>query len=206
MQMTVELELMMKALGYTPEWLDFGIVTEEYLREQYMEYLRSDEDNQDRHLEEHGRKRAFHDFIVARHALTDDEITRILQLKDDGPDCCDLRVDRVADMIWRGILTDSQMADLGRLPEVHEAPLQHMYLRECRWRRLQSEGLTPEVFREIADSGDGELQRAVLSRSDVGRDHVAWLAEHGANKAVRNVAKQLLKSRSLRKKAGDARP
>ena len=166
---------------------------------QYAEYLSSDDKNQ-----EHYRARAFEAFLFAYRAITNDQVEQVLRLRDDGPDRCDLRVGRIGDMIWSGILSDTQIADLARLPEVHEAPLQRNYVRQCLVRRLRVEGLTPETFREIADTRDSELQRVVLSRDDLCRDHVLWLAENGANKAVRNIAKQLLQSRSLRKKADDA--
>jgi hypothetical protein len=198
---SVELRLILKTLGYTPEWFDLGVVTEEYVRVQYAQYLSSDE-----RYEEHYRARAFYDYMVAHRALTDGQIDRILQLKDDGPDRCDLRDNRITEMIVSGVLSDAQIAGLARLPEVHRAPIQRRYVRECLLRRLRSKGLTPEVFCEIADSGDGELQRVVLTRDDLCPEHVLWLAEHGANKAVRNVAKQLLQSRTLREKADDAKP
>jgi hypothetical protein len=200
MRMTAELELMLKMLGYTPEWFDLGVISEESLRAQYAEYISSDDKNQ-----EHYRARAFEAFLFAHRALTDDQVEQVLRLKDDGPDGCDLRIGRISGMIWSGVLSDTQMADLAQLTEIHESPLQRGYVRECMLRRLRSEGLTSNVFRAIVDSGDSELQRVILSRGDLCRDHVVWLTEHGANKAVRNIARQLLQSHSLREKPDDAK-
>ena len=69
----------------TQEWLEAGVVDEEYLRRQYEEYLHSDDKNQ-----EHYRAGAFSRFLANKQSLSDAELEAILHLRDEGPDQCDL--------------------------------------------------------------------------------------------------------------------
>ena len=41
------IETILRQLGYTREWLEVGVVDEECLRQQYEEYLHSDDKNQE---------------------------------------------------------------------------------------------------------------------------------------------------------------
>ena len=97
----MELAEIIKALGYTREWLEWDIVDEPYLQAQYAEYSRSDDKNQ-----EHYRCGAFNDFLKRRSGLTDDQVDKIFRLTDNGPDRCDLSDNRLYALISSGILSD----------------------------------------------------------------------------------------------------
>ena len=193
----MDISTALRSLGYTPLWLDLGIVSPEFVLAQIAELEQSKDKNQ-----EHYRCEGFQVFLDSRESLTDEEIEGILRLTDDGPDRCDLRTDRIIGVIHSDLLTDQQLDQLGALPEVREAPIQRRYERARLYRRLRREGLSDGVFRMIVDSRDSELQRRIIERPDLSRKHVESLAKSGCNKKIRNVAAQLLRSRRFRQPGG----
>jgi hypothetical protein len=64
-------------------------------------------------------------------------------------------------------------------------------------RELASTGLTEETFDRFVSDGDAEVHRALLSRAELSRAQFEVLRDRGANKAIRNVAKNELRSRDL---------
>lgn len=188
-----KLEIIMNELGYTEGWLRLGVVDTLFLEHQYAEFQNSD----DKHPE-HYRCRAFAGFLKQRRRLSDDEIEAIFKLTDNGPDGCDLRVNRIMELLLSQLLTDDQLSDLMRFPEVDEPPIQKLYRRLLLLRRLAAEGLSDDVFHAVCESRDSTLYGTLLSRSDLCRKHVQWLAEAGGNRSVRNQAKQMLESQRFR--------
>ena len=85
----MDLDAIVRQLGYTEAWIACGIVDEPFLREQYAEYLCSEDKNQ-----EHYRAQAFASYLANVEALPDDVLDSILLLADLGPDGCDLSDDR----------------------------------------------------------------------------------------------------------------
>jgi hypothetical protein len=189
----MELAEIIKALGYTREWLEWDIVDEPYLQAQYAEYCRSDDKNQ-----EHYRCGAFNDFLKRRSGLTDDQVDKIFRLTDNGPDRCDLADNRAIALIHSGVLSDEQhFAMATRHPRVLAPPIQRMYQRETLLRKIRQSGIA-ETFGETQASGDREVQCFLLEHPDLAREHLKWLAESGANKAIRNRAAALLGSKRFR--------
>ncbi len=146
---------------------------------------------------EHYRHGAFSDFLQSKNEVSDDEVTAIFNLEDNGPDKCDLHENRVLELIRSGILDDEQFESISRYPEVLERPIQKRYLRERLLRKIYRHSVT-ECFEEIKKCKDAQVQRFVLTRNDIELEHVNWLATNGINKKVRNISLQLLNSRRFR--------
>lgn len=186
-------EQIARELGYTSEWLAWGVVDEAYLRAQYDLYTRDDDKNQ-----EHYRCAAFRDFLCRQLHVTDDLIDKVFRLTDDGPDRCDLRRNRICELLLSGCLSDEQHFALAqRHPEVHEPPLQKVYQRESLLRKIRRSGVAAN-FAEIQAYGDRDVQLALLEHAELEREQLVWLAEHGANKAIRNRAGQRLRTDRFR--------
>jgi hypothetical protein len=184
-----------RQLGYTDQWLEWGFIDEAYLRAQYDEFLQSDDKNQ-----EHYRCKAFYDFLSRKEHLTDVAIDNIFRLTDDGPDGCDLQTDRISELIFSGVLSDEQHFALGnRHPVVREPPLQKRYERETLLRQIRRTGL-PKNFAAIQATRDGAIHLCLLEHPEVTRQHLQWLASAGANKSIRNRADALLRSKRFRER------
>lgn len=57
-------------------------------------------------------------------------------------------------------------------------------------RELQHDFPSPELFKRCIDNGDGVVHRALLESIQISQEQLQELAEHGANRAVRNMASQ----------------
>ena len=187
------IEAILRELGYTREWLEAGVVDEECLRQQYEEYLHSDDKDQ-----EHYRAGAFSQFLQNKDSLSDAELEAILHLRDEGPDGCDLSEGRILGLLYSHLLSDEQHEELSRYFLSIEPGYENQYVRERIARRMWSEGLTDEVCEDIKGSSDSVLHRGMLEHEEVDREHLLWLEEHGGNKAIRNRARQMLNSRRFR--------
>ena len=185
----------LKRLGYTREWLDYGIITTEYLIAQHLEIESSEDQNA-----EHYRCGAFEDFLKSKAALTETDIVNIFKLKDDGPDLCDLHIDRIHSLIYSGILNDNQLLSLNSYPEVTEAPLQKLYNRECLIRKINELGIEA-CFCDIKQSNDPNIHKYILNLPELELNHINWLSKNSTNKKVRNIATQLSNSKKYRTSA-----
>ena len=182
-----------KQLGYTDQWLEWGIVDEAYLRAQHAEYVHSEDKNQ-----EHYRCRAFLDFVRRNSRLTDGVIDKIFRLTDSGPDGCNLTTNRIIELILSGILTNEQHFALAdRHPSVLERPIGKLYQRESLLRKIRRSGLSAN-FSEIQGCSDSAIQLILFEHPDLTREHLQWLKDNGANKSIRNRADAMLRSNRFR--------
>lgn len=189
----MDLETILAELGYTRDWLAVGVVDETFLREQYAEFCRSEDKNQ-----EHYRNGAFVSFLHRIASLSGEELSTLLNLTDNGPDRCDLAIERAIELLASGILTDEQLFGLAeRHPRVLTPPLRKRYLREVLMRRIRRTGLEAN-FSEVQGLLDSTVQREILDHSELTRAQLEWLASHGLNKAIRNRATELLQCRRFR--------
>ena len=154
------IEMIMAELGYTRQWMDLGVVDTDFLLRQYEEYRTAEDKNQ-----EHYRCGAFSLFLSTKRDIRDDEIAAVFALTDARPDSCDLRVNRIIDLIVSGLLSDAQLDALSRFPEVHEAPIERRYLREGLLRKLRREGLTDGVFAAITQTQDSLTRTSGLAET-----------------------------------------
>lgn len=184
----------LKHFGYTENWVRLGIVTPSELQKQITEFDASDDKNK-----EHYRCRAFLVFLDRVVSIPDELLEGILLLTDSGSDECDLAISRAFDLVDSGLLSDLQLHRLAKHPEYsdHQSftlTIKRILLR----RRLAVEGLTDRIFREVCELNDYGTLQSLLGRDDLDRDHVVWVAQHGCNKRLRNVATQMLQSRRFR--------
>ncbi|MDP6542520.1 MAG: hypothetical protein QGH60_00930 [Phycisphaerae bacterium] len=190
--MDTDIDKALARLGYDREWISSGIISEQFLLAQYAEIQMSDDDNA-----EHYRCGAYRNYIQSKQALSDDEIDNIFALTDCGPDGEDLRLNRVIELVRSGLLTAEQFGELGNRSEVHQPPVDKVYARHEILRAIDERGLA-ETFERIKQTQDSWVHERVLEHPDLVSEQVVWLAQNGANKRIRNVAKQLSKSRRFR--------
>ena len=180
------IEKALKRLGYTTDWLDLEIITEELLCEQLIEINQSDDNNA-----EHYRHRTFNVFIDRQTYLTDIQLEKILQLMDNGPDKTDLHISRIISLIYSGLLNNAQFEKLSQYNEVLNNPIQKLYLRTKLIRNIKQYGLL-DYFDQVAEIKDSAVHEFALSRKDLSSDHLLWLSRYACNKKLRYQAKQLI--------------
>lgn len=175
-------------LGYTSDWFDLGIITDELVLSQYKQINHSKDSNA-----EHYRHKSFTQFLDTQTQLSDATIEGILQLIDNGPDRCDLHVQRVTALIYSGLLTDSQFQQLSQYKQILEDPIHKIYTITKLIRTIKKHGLD-NYFDQVVAIKDSVLHEFVLTRKDLNRSHVLWFSQYGCNKKVRSCAKKILTS------------
>jgi hypothetical protein len=175
----------MQHLGYTPAWLELGIISPALLLEQWRVLQTSDDQNP-----EHYRHAAFLAFLKQRKDFTDSQVQDLVQLEDG--DQHDLRQVRMIALLHVQTLSSAQRQWLATRADWQNNNVQKIVRRQIILESLQENNLTPEVFAAIQTSQDARLHDAVLVRQDLTREHLAWLAEFGQSKAIRNRAKRKL--------------
>jgi hypothetical protein len=190
--MSPNLEIIQQHLGYTPAWLEVGVVTPALLLEQWQVFQGSDDQNP-----EHYRHGAFMAFLESRSGFTDAEVEQLHALEDG--DEHNLRQGRVVALLHSKKLSPSQRHWLVTRDEWRENKVvQKIVLRQKTLESLHEHGLTQDIFAMVQTSQDAVLHETVLVSHDVAREHLLWLAKFGQNKAIRNRANEKLQSQQFR--------
>ncbi|WP_413664604.1 hypothetical protein ACG1BZ_04795 [Microbulbifer sp. CNSA002] len=121
------------------------------------------------------------------------ELSTIFELKDNGPDKCNLHENRIVKLIHSNILPDSRLDWIVQYRETSERPVQKKYFREKLTREVENSSVS-ECFEEIKLCGDIYIQEYIILRSVLKAEHVKWLTKNGSNRKLRNIAKELLNS------------
>ena len=182
----------LQKLGYTSSWIEFGIISNEYLLSQYDEIQNSEDQNT-----EHYRCGGFSNYLNSKEYLTNIEIDNIFKLTDNGPDLCNLHIDRIHQLLYSDILNNEQLFSLIKYTEVSEPPIQKLYNRKCLLRKIELNGVDSS-FDEIMKSNDPDIHRFILSLPDIKLHQIKWLSINSNNKKVRNIATQLSKNKKYR--------
>jgi hypothetical protein len=188
-----DLKPILDKLKYSQQWLDYGLLDEAYLLAQGIRFDASDDKNT-----EHYRYDAFKAILSERTVLDDailENIVHLSQLDADqgmGQAALILLVD------WPN-LTDLQLDLLYTHPAFSSPVVQRRIQRVHLLRQLRTSGLTNELFDSSILSRDEVVHRELLGRQDISRQQLERLREQGANKAIRNIAKQRLASKKHNK-------
>jgi|GEM_PF-2480152 len=182
----------LERLGFTQDWIDYGIISEEFVFKLFDEILNSEDQNA-----EHYRSGAFGKYIKSKDSLTNEEIRKIFKLQDDGPDKCDLHANRIICLIQSGLLTKQQLDSLTEYPEVLELPIAKLYKRTKLLEDIKTFGIEAN-FEKVKKTTDTAVHEFILNLKDLERHHVEWAATLGGNKRTRNIAKQMLNSKHFR--------
>ncbi len=176
-------------LGYSPLWLEYGLINEYALQKQSQQYDTSSDKN-----DEHYRYAAFRDFLAKRADLADTLLDKYIQLAQLDRDRTMAQSALILLIEWPH-LTIFQLDYLRKHPAFTAPVVKRRIERTQLLRQLQSLSLTEELFRRCFISPDETIQRELLKRQDISRQQIELLQEQGANRAVRNIAKQLLEGR-----------
>jgi hypothetical protein len=176
-------------LGYDPRWIASGLLSPEALRHQISEFNEPDGDTNT----EHYRAATLHSFLQSHEELTDTEVETILELGRLDPNES-FRANYAHSLVRVRGLTDEQFENVATAND--SDGFQRIVVRERLLRRLGHEELSVALIDEAIEHGDAHVHAALLDRRVLDRTQVEELSQRGANRAVRNRAKQLLENRS----------
>lgn len=173
-------------LHYDSRWLDCGFLSDEFWQNQYSQYQTSDDKNT-----EHYRYEAFQAFLSHHNMLDEVTLDHYIQLASADPDRTMGNAALALLLHWPG-LTDAQLQHLRDNPAYNTPLLRKLQQKILLLRELRTADISDESFERFLTSGDAEVHRVLLSKSGLKAEHLKWLQAHGANKAIRNMAKQKL--------------
>jgi hypothetical protein len=168
-----------RALGYAPQWSEFGLLPDEVLAAQLEAFQRGDDRNT-----EHFRYASFRRLLKAEGPLSDELVRQYLQLVELDPDELMARA-ALVDLLARPSLTDEQF-DRVSLHRWH-GPDSTLVRRHRLLRALGREGPTPELVERCLLEKDSQLHEALLDLP-LADDALARLSRDGASRRVRNLA------------------
>jgi hypothetical protein len=184
-------------LGYTSKWIEYGVLSWKQLERDLVKLHQPDSDLNT----EHYRYKVLIEYVNTKSKLSNAELDHLLELIVQDPDPYMTHSFVMVHLLKRDVLTDDQFLAFGEHILASKAEISKVYLNCDLLRRLRQDGLTPDVITRCIDVGDGEVQRKLLECTNLPRDAVQALAERGANKAVRNIAAERLRSKRYTKTA-----
>ena len=201
----IKLDAELEVLGYTIEWVRWGILTEDDLRLQLKEFLEAiqarsiDEYSEADENPEHYRYKSLIKWLKLKTEISDLELHRVVWL--DRHDKHYSREGGICHWLIRGSyanLTDSQFEYVASIMSAHgnDQVVDEM----AAIRRCSSEPWSEEIRELLISTVCGRYQVRVIDEflEVMTRNDLVAFSERGANKAARNLAKERLNSQRFR--------
>ena len=144
--------------------------------------------------DEHERYQSFRIRLAGLHVLSDEVLHALIQeaAADPDPTISGSLLALVAD---RPDLTNAQRQALIEDLRFHEPFLQHRLRRATLLALHLAPSLNDDVFAQCLSFSDAPVHQGLLRHPGVGRPQLEALRDHGANRAIRNIAAQRLRTR-----------
>ena len=180
----------LKTLRYDSRWLEWGMLNEEFLHAQLEQFTASDDKNT-----EHYRYAAFRAALTGEGAMSSELIesyTALAKLDEDEV----MAIAALVDLIGSSRLTAEQFQGLGVVTVFAEPQLTKVYARRELLRELKAaDSLTDSLFDKVLSNSESVVQRVLVDKYNLSIEQLEMLKDSGANRAIRNIAKQLLQQR-----------
>lgn len=172
---------MLSKLHYHPKWVEYGFLDSPFLHEQIAQFETGDDKNT-----EHFRYAAFRR-VLETPEIDDRFLERYIELAELDEDVVMGRA-ALGLLVRHKGLTNLQLDRIKGHRAFAAKELQEIIERTQLLRELDYADVTEELFARCISSGKDEVQRKLISKSGLSRMQLAFLSDHGANKAVRNLA------------------
>ncbi|MCC6761949.1 MAG: hypothetical protein IT252_12080 [Chitinophagaceae bacterium] len=180
-----QLKNKLSKIGYTTLWLDYGVLTIDYLIEQEQTFDNSDDQNT-----EHYRYHTFRHYLSSKNKLSDIEFDNYLELTFADNDQL-MAGSAAVDLFTKVNLTDFQFEKLSKSIGHFGEWTEKVVTRQTLLRQLKASKLTTALFRECLVKGDSAIHEYILDISDL--NQLQELAINGKNKKIRNIASEKVK-------------
>lgn len=173
-------------LHYDPKWLEYGFLDQPFLDEQIAQY----ETGNDKSAE-HYRYAAFRKLLEAS-AIDDPTLDRYVELAGLDEDQAMAQAALGLLARYEG-LTEHQLSRITVHRAFASAELREIIEQTQLLRELNSRDLTDHLFARCVSNGKDRVQRKLLGKPGLSPQQLAVLTGHGANRAIRNLAKDKLR-------------
>src|SRR5690349_9543365 len=159
--MTDDILLILTKLGYSPAWLQLGLVDSDFIREQARQIDSSDDKNT-----EHYRYAAFRSVLTKGAVLDTILIENYIRMAQIDTDRAMAR-SALLMLLQCPSLTDAQLEHLANEDVFAWPNAQRIAERERLLRQFRSLPITDEFLGRCIASGDAVVQRALLESPDI---------------------------------------
>jgi|SRR5579871_4012751 len=179
-------------LHYDPRWLEYGLIDAETLQLQVDHYYSTGGSSL-----EHYRYAAFQYILASHSTLSDEQILQYIELARLDEDAAGMAQAALCDLIqWRK-LSAEQFDWLSLHSEFATPRFQKLIVRRRLIEALNSEAPSAEDFAHCLASNDAIVHRYLVDHVTLTRAQLQDLAEFGASRTVRNIAKDRLRRKGI---------
>ena len=171
-------------IGYTILWLDYGVLTIDYLIQQEQVFDKSDDQNT-----EHYRYQTFRHYLSSKSKLLDIEFDNYLRLTFEDNDPL-MAGSAAVELFNKTDLTQQQFKKLCKTIGHFGVWTEKVVTRQTLLRQLRTSKLTSELFKECVVNGDSVIHEYILDIADL--NQLQELVINGKNKKIRNIANEKL--------------
>ena len=172
-------------LGYTKQWVDSGLLTQDRLYNQ-LELLKTGDDTN----AEHYRYKTLTDFVDSKDTISDIDLSNFLDVAKDDTDSA-MSSSAIVRLLEKDYLTDKQFEKVSASLSAFGDWTGKVIVRQKLVRRLRAEDLTDKLFKESILSGDKVVHTILLSLVEHDIDRLEALIRKAANSKIRNQAVQI---------------
>ncbi|MBS1666163.1 MAG: hypothetical protein JST58_02190 [Bacteroidetes bacterium] len=176
----------LERLGYTTLWLDYGVLSIEYLDSQTQTFDKGIDSNN-----EHYRYNTLKHYLSSKDKLSDNEFDNYLQLVMNDSDRA-MAGSAASDLFNKVSLTDSQFDKLCTAIKEFGSWTEKIITRHQLLRKLNSHNLTDAQFEECLTKGDNIVQEFIIDKLNISQ--LKEIEAKGNTKKIRNIASSKLKN------------
>lgn len=180
---------MLAVLHYDPKWIEYGFIDQQSLLDQLSRYENGDDANI-----EHHRYASFCS-LLDRDVIDDQMLERFIELALVDEDQT-MAESALAALVRHAALTGQQLSYLRSHPGFASQSLQNVIEQTQLLRELNSPYISDELFNRCLFSSKDTVQRQLLNHPQLSKEQLHALSECGANRAIRNLAKEKLRRSS----------
>lgn len=180
---------MLAVLRYDPKWVEYRFIDQEYLLDQLLRYESGSDENA-----EHHRYASFCR-LLDRSVIDDVTLERFIELAVLDEDQA-MAQSALAELGKHTGLTAQQLNYLKDHPAFASQLLQNVIEQTQLLRELGSSDVSDDLFNRCLFIGKDSVQRKLLNTAELSKEQLQALTENGANRAIRNLARQKLRRSS----------
>ncbi|KJZ18701.1 hypothetical protein [Loktanella sp. S4079] len=179
-----------ETLGYTDQWIELGILTDEICQVQRQQWSKIDADRNT----EHYRFSAWRAFGGAKGTISNEDLQQCIMIAASDADPAMGRA-ILHDILKTSWLSDEQFQRVRR--EMNEPSEAKIVDRYTLFRTLRADPSHENLDRAVR-VGDSIVQRHVIDKYPLKRTTLEFLEQYGEVRAIKNLARQELGSGKLK--------
>ena len=180
---------MLAVLRYDPKWVEYGYIDQQSLLDQLLKYESGSDENA-----EHHRYASFCG-LLNRASIDDVMLEHFIELAVLDEDQA-MAESALAELVKHTGLTAQQLNHLKGHPAFASQLLQSVIEQTQLLSELSSAGISDDLFNRCLFISKDSVQRKLLNKAELSKEQLQALSEYGANRAIRNLAKEKLRKSS----------